>query len=176
MSRLHHRNEGKKTFIHATQRATFHPSVLLSLSLSVCMWTAVSRYFLYLHKCTHAICSYTLICRSLITICTAQHSKHTYKWMEKVTSVSCKIKFKYMHTHDFWRTNQHCALGVVATSKAVERWKFIAVFNLCAALEEISRACSSQQQKKSQYVLKLFKQQQIYFTFATFAFNFFYRV
>ncbi|XP_055317276.1 tubulin beta-1 chain isoform X2 [Sitodiplosis mosellana] len=46
-------------------------------------------------------------------------------------------------------TNQRCALGVVATSKAVERWKFIAVFNSCAAFEEISRVFQVEKKKIS---------------------------
>lgn len=56
------------------------------------------------------------------------------------------------HTCTHTSTNQRCALGVVATSKAVERWKFIAVFNLCAALEEISRVI--QVEKKNSFCIQ----------------------
>lgn len=53
----------------------------------------------------------------------------------KMTSVSVTNMFS---------ANQHRVLGVATRSKAVERWKFIAVFNLCAALEEISRILKTQ--------------------------------
>lgn len=65
--------------------------------------------------------------------CSLRHS-YTNRFEPKLTKVTSAAQY----THRL-STNQHCALGVVATSKAVERWKFIAVFNLCAALEEISR-------------------------------------
>lgn len=161
------------------RRATFQPSLCLHGSVCVvhervCVRVCdgarlyafpIEPLFRATSHTLHKYKRYTLICRSLIAIVhsTAQHTLHTRtERLEKVTSVLCKITFKYRHTHaytlaharkhtstdDFWRTNQHCALGVVATSKAVERWKFIAVFNLCAALEEISRTCSSQQKQQ----------------------------